>query len=370
MYLLQAATAFLLVVTTAAQIQFSPASYFNEMLEEQPEGTEVVRVGAAYLDTFGRVRTDGLFSLSSEGDAQFFTIETTAGSQGIIRTGLVFDRDPVGAQTEFVFAVTYTTPDGLISSVPVNVFLADINDNAPRFSADVFSVNLLEDTPGGSSVFTVTASDPDVSLREQVIVNIADNLQDIVEMYTITNGRILYSITSGNEHEHFEINGDSGVLSLVQGVVLDIDLLDLYNLSVMATDGGGLTDRATVVVNVLDSNDNPPVISSPLGVNLTLSEDTSVGYVVLDSINATDLDRGVNAEIRFLILSGDLTQSFFINETSGRLTVSGPLDREREAVINLTVSARDEGLPHFLQDTIQVCEHVQWIVSIADTHGT
>lgn len=358
MYFLQAVTTFLLFAATAAQIQFNPTSYFPEVSEEQPVGTEVVRVGAAYVDSFGRIRTNGVFSIPSGGDARFFAIETvstSSESRGIIRTASVFDRDALNAQTEFVFTATYTTPEGVSSSVQINVFLADINDNAPKFSDSVYTIPLFEGTPSGEAFFTVMATDPDVSLREQVVINIAEDLQDIVERYTITNGRVQYNITSGNGLGHFEINVETGTLSLAQGVVLDIDSLDFYNLTVMATDGGGLSDIATVIINVLDSNDNPPQIFSPLEVNLTIPEDTLPGYVIVDSINATDLDRGLNAEIRFLILSGDVTNSFTIDERTGQIVISSPLDREMGVVIDLTVAARDQGLPQFLQNTIQVC---------------
>ena len=358
MYYLQAITAFVLFVATAAQIQFNPTSYFPEVSEEQPVGTEVVRVGAAYVDSFGILRTNGVFSMPSGGDAMFFTIETVSTpteSRGIIRTASVFDRDALNAQTEFFFTATYTTAEGVNSSVQIHVFLADINDNAPSFTDRVYTLPLFEGTPGGADIFTVTATDPDVSLREQIVINIAENLQDIVERYTITNGRVLYNITSGNSLGHFELNAETGTLSLAQGVELDIDSLDFYNLTVMATDGGGLNDIATVIINVLDSNDNTPQILSPLGVNLTIPEDTLPGYVVIDSINATDLDRGVNAEIRFLILSGDITNSFTIDEITGRIIISAPLDREMGVVIDLTVAARDQGLPQFLQNTLQVC---------------
>ena len=363
MYNLQAITSLLLLFTSLIQAQtivFNPTSYAVQFNEEQLVGSEVTQVRASYVNSFGSLRRDGTFSIPTTGDAQYFTIETSTSSTqtiGTIRANAVFDRDLPNAQTGFSFMVTYTTPDpdNISSSVTVSVFLGDINDNPPQFTQRNYSVNLVETTQAGTSFFTPSATDPDLTLREERVVEIAPGVEDVEVVYIITNGRIFYNITSGNNLRHFVINSETGALSVRQGVALDIDAVDLYNLTVMATDGGGLSDITTVSISIIDINDNPPLILGPLGVNVTISEDTPPGYVIVDHINATDLDRGINAEIRFGIVSGDVTQSFSIDELSGRIEVSAPLDRERGAVVQLTVEARDLGLPQSLASTTQVC---------------
>ena len=338
-------------------VQFSQQVYYIEIPEEQPNGTEVVTVEASYFSSTGRRMIDGRFSIPSTGNARFFTVETTAtrtSSIGIIRTAAVLDRDAPNAQTIFEFHVTYTAPDGATATSEVSVQLTDVNDNPPRFSEEEFNVHLFEQTPGGTAFFNITATDIDLLIVERVQVEIMPNVHDLVERYTVANGRIIFSITSGNDLGHFVINEDNGTLSISPSVELDVDLIDTYNLTVVARDGGGLNDTATVVINVLDSNDNAPQILGPLGLDISLSEDTEVGYVILDSINATDEDTGPNAQIRYLILFGDITNSFTINELTGELVVSSPLDREQGAIVNLTVAARDQGVPVPLQNTIQV----------------
>ena len=338
---------------------FSPASYFPELDEEQPVGTGVVTINAFYLDSFGIPRTDGTFSLPATGDAQYFTIETASTitqSSGVISTAAVLDFDAPGVQRTFSFQATYTTPDLTSSTASVTVFLQDTNDNAPQFTQDVFISVVFEQTPGGTPFFNITATDLDSTLFESRIVEISPGLQDIVGTYTIDNGRILYSIIGGNEMGHFALSGENAysTLAVSSGVTLDIDTIDSYNLTVQATDGRGLSDIATVLITVLDSNDNHPVILSPqTGVNLTIPEDTPLGYVVLEAINATDADAGINGEIRFLIIEGDITNSFTIDELSGEIYVSASLDREVSATVRLTVAARDSGDPN-LQDTISL----------------
>ena len=363
MFVLQSLTLALAVLTslhvqhTDAQIQFSSSTYFAVLDEELPVGTEVMRVDASYRNPFGLVRADGTFIIPTDGDARFFSVETATfqgRNTGIVRTSVVFDRDTQNPQIQYTFLVTYITPGGDNGSVQFEVNLADINDNSPEFSESVFSIFVFEETPPGANVFNVTASDPDQVLVEEMLVDIGQGAQAVMEVYTVDNGRILFNITSGNELGHFSIDRENGTLSVASGVSLDVDLVDSYNLTLMATDGGGLNDMATVLITILDSNDNPPQILSPRGVDVTISEDTTPGFVILEEINATDLDSGPNADISFLIVAGDTTNSFTIDERTGEITVSDPLDREQGAVVNLTVLARDRGVPAPLQDTIFV----------------
>ncbi len=345
----------------AQQVQFEQSSYFADFDEEQSSGTVVTEIRASYFNSFGLSRSDGAFSLPTTGDAQFFAIETvsdTSTSRGVITSKTVFDRDAINAQTRFDFIVTYTTPEGTSSgTVPITVIIQDINDNRPAFPSPINRVPLVENTPAGTQFTTIFAVDLDQVLSEIQVVDISPDIQDVVEIFVITNGRILYTITTGNDFGHFSIDRETGGLSVSEGVVLNIDAIDLYNLTVMATDGGGLNDTTTVIIEIVDTNDNPPQILGPLGVSVTISEDTQVGYIIVDHFNATDSDRGVNAEIKFSISSGDVTDSFFIDELSGRITVSAPLDRERGGVVTLTVVARDSGISQFLEASTLVRIH-------------
>ena len=104
------------------QVVFNAESTFY-LLEEQPTGTAAAVLEAYYLVfspyTLG---TDGVFSLDvSQADSQFFSIESAPNglgsfTLGTLRTAAVLDRDAEGAQTVFTLTVTYSTPDGTLSS--------------------------------------------------------------------------------------------------------------------------------------------------------------------------------------------------------------------------------------------------------------
>lgn len=339
------------------QVQFVQTPYFPTVQEEQPINSTVVTVGAAILDSFGTPQR-GTFTIPVTGDAQYFNVENTGLDAGVnsavVRNSIVFDWDAENAQRQYTFPITFVSGSGASSTAQVSVSIEDINDNAPEFVRNIFEVGVFEGLPGGTSVFNVTATDPDQVLLQQVIVDRGNNVFDTQFIYTVQNGRITYNITSGNGLNHFMINSENGTLSIAPGVQLDVNQIQFYNFTVMATDGGGLSDIALVLVTILDANNNPPRILNPRGVDLTLPEDTAPGYVIVEGINATDLDSGANSLVTFLIVDGVLRESFSIDEVTGKITVSGPLDREVQSVLNLTVVARDQGVPMPLQDTIFV----------------
>ena len=294
------------------------------------------------------MRTDGTFSISStSGDHTYFTISLS----GELRSASVFDRDADGAQELFRLDVTYTTPAGTSDSRSIIVLLQDINDNTPAFVQDVFNVSVFEATAGGSVFAAVTATDPDVVARQQLV----DYVNEVVIgfRYTVENGRVIYEIVDGNELGHFNLDPDTGNVSVAMRVKLDYDDLRFYNFTIRARDGDNQTDYATLIIHVLDSNDNAPIITGPFGVSVTIPEDTPPGYIIVDHINATDGDHDTNADILFSIIDGDPLNVFSIDPTTGRITTSGALDREFASPITLVAAAIDLGEPP-LTGTVEV----------------
>ena len=92
-----------------------------------------------------------------------------------------------------------------------------------------------------------------------------------------------------------------------------------------------------------DVNDNGPMFTADFST--TIPEDASPGSVV-NTVNATDLDEGVNAELSyFFSVTVDnvenlepRTEVFRIDERSGEIQTTNILDRETQAKYDLTVS--------------------------------
>uniref|UniRef100_A0A669E8E9 Cadherin domain-containing protein n=1 Tax=Oreochromis niloticus TaxID=8128 RepID=A0A669E8E9_ORENI len=138
-------------------------------------------------------------------------------------------------------------------------------------------------------------------------------------------GTVQYNITDGNHDNFFTIDPENGYLSTT--VSLDREHIPEFNLTVEAE---GLEntlhkDKATVIITVLDRNDNAPRFSQ---IFLTeVSEDTPVGETVIKAfvlqILATDADIGKNSEIFYVI--DPQHEEFWVNATTGEIYTKQPL---------------------------------------------
>ncbi|XP_019466369.1 protocadherin gamma-A5-like, partial [Meleagris gallopavo] len=136
----------------------------------------------------------------------------------------------------------------------IRVAVLDANDNAPAFSQAVYTVRVPEDVPVGSTLLSVTATDPDDG----------------------TNGDVRYLFQEVLEQTSntFHIEAETGAISLVRN--LDFEEVDFYEFLVQAHDGGGLSDTTKITVSVTDVNDNAPEISVRSALS-EISEDAAPG---------------------------------------------------------------------------------------------
>ncbi|KAK1343382.1 hypothetical protein QTO34_016162 [Cnephaeus nilssonii] len=215
----------------------------------------------------------------------------------------------------------------------ISVRVLDTNDNSPSFDQSTYRVQLREDAPPGTLVVKLNASDPDEG----------------------SNGELGYSLssyTSDRERQLFSIDARTGEVR-VSGA-LDYEEASSYQIYVQATDRGPvpMVGHCKVLVDIVDVNDNAPeVVLTDL--YSPVPEDAAPNTVVaLLSVN--DQDSGPNRKVS---LGLEATLPFRLNGfgNSYTLVVSGPLDRERVAAYNITVTATDGGVPQLTsQRTLQV----------------
>lgn len=230
-----------------------------------------------------------------------------------------------------------TAVDGGIPSrsgtAQISVRVLDTNDNSPAFDQSTYRVQLREDAPPGTLVVKLNASDPDEG----------------------SNGELRYSLssyTSDRERQLFSIDAITGEVR-VSGT-LDYEESSSYQIYVQATDRGPvpMAGHCKVLVDIMDVNDNAPeVVLTDL--YSPVPEDVALNTVVaLLSVN--DQDSGSNRKVS---LGLEATLPFRLNGfgNSYTLVVSGPLDRERVAAYNITVTATDGGTPPLTsQKTLQI----------------
>ncbi|KAK1343482.1 hypothetical protein QTO34_016262 [Cnephaeus nilssonii] len=192
-----------------------------------------------------------------------------------------------------------------------------INHHAPQFE-DHFpqSIDILERVPLNTTLARLAATDPDTGF----------------------NGKLVYVIADGNEEGCFNIELETGLLTVA--APLDYEATSFYILNVTVYDLGmpRKSSWKLLTVHVKDCNDNAPRFP-PGGYQITISEDTEVGTTIAE-LKAKDADSDDNGRVRYTLLSP--TEKFSLHPLTGELVVTGHLDRESEPQYILKVEARDQ----------------------------
>ncbi|XP_063697547.1 cadherin-related tumor suppressor [Culicoides brevitarsis] len=212
-------------------------------------------------------------------------------------------------------------PLSLSSTTTVYCNVIDLNDNAPYFVAKHYSAAILENVAVGTKVMSVEALDEDSG----------------------ENGRITYSIESGNDKGAFEIN-NSG--ELYTKTLLDREETQMYTLNIKIEDNARLVSErlsatTQVIIYLKDVNDEAPNFVSPN--HTTVMENSIVNSIVM-SVKAVDRDEGNNGLIKYSLYS-DKSVPFTLGSNDGVLKVSGPIDHELQKEYYLYVTAHDHGNP-------------------------
>uniref|UniRef100_A0AAY4CGQ0 Protocadherin Fat 4 n=1 Tax=Denticeps clupeoides TaxID=299321 RepID=A0AAY4CGQ0_9TELE len=289
---------------------FAQSSAHVSLVEHAPAGTELLLLSA----TDGDLQANGTVTFS-------FDPETPAGVQDKFRLDGASGRLSAAAELDREEAESYLlyirASDGgrppLHSTARVNVTLADVNDNTPAFYPLQYYANVKENEPPGSYVTTVTATDPDLG----------------------ANGTVTYLITAGDAFK-FHIDGSTGKITTL--VALDREEKTAYQLQVSATDGGNLRSHkhAIVTVTVIDTQDNPPSFAQGV-YSFVMFENVPVNTVI-GAVSASSAD--LNANVTYIIASGDQRGLFAVNSATGEIFASGLIDREERAFHQLKVVAR------------------------------
>ncbi|XP_036433698.1 protocadherin gamma-A2-like [Colossoma macropomum] len=206
-------------------------------------------------------------------------------------------------------------------TVKITVTVMDANDNSPVFSLPVYRVSLLENSPKGTYVATVTATDKDKGTNAQVTYS-----------FSQSTGKSLNLFNIDSETGEITVNGD-----------LDFEKSKHFQITVEASDKGGLTDSSKVVIEVADINDNAPIISI-ISFSQAIPED-SAPETVIAMLNVKDLDSGKNGQVKCSIARD---APFKIKSTSTNffsVVTDQLLDREKVSEYNITITATDEGSP-------------------------
>uniref|UniRef100_A0A3Q3KZ64 Cadherin domain-containing protein n=1 Tax=Labrus bergylta TaxID=56723 RepID=A0A3Q3KZ64_9LABR len=247
----------------------------------------------------------------------------------------------------------------IILENPVRIFnieveILDINDNAPQFRRDIIHLDISEATPKGERFSLSNAVDPDVGSNSVKTYHLSESEYFNIEVQT---GR------DGSKFAEFILKKD-----------LDREKKAVHNLILTAVDGGTppRSGTASVIVRVLDTNDNAPTFDK-ISYSIQIMENSPIGSLVIH-LNATDLDEGSNSDLTYsysLYTSEKTQETFHLNPSTGEITVKGILSGQ--CTIKILVEDMNDNHPEISIKSFQspVNENIELdtviaVVSVSD----
>uniref|UniRef100_A0A8C4N7Z5 Protocadherin 11 X-linked n=1 Tax=Equus asinus TaxID=9793 RepID=A0A8C4N7Z5_EQUAS len=196
------------------------------------------------------------------------------------------------------------------------VKVKDENDNAPVFTQPFISLSVPENNSPGTQLTKISATDADSGRNAEI--------------------SYLLGIDAPSE---FNLDRRTGILTAVKK--LDREKQEKYSFTVLAKDNGipPLTTNATVLVTVLDQNDNSPIFTHNeynFYVPENLPRHGTVGLITV-----TDPDYGENSAVTLSIL--DVNDDFTIDPQTGVIQPNISFDREKQESYTFYVKAEDGG---------------------------
>lgn len=304
--------------------------------EEQAPRTYIGNVGV--VSKLATLLTESQFALLkfSAPDSKYFYIDEKTGE---LTSALKIDREvvcdslPVCKLSADVIVYTRLNSGDfdLLKVITVDVEILDINDNSPTFPEGTVSLRVPESSNPSEELPTSGAVDKDTGLNS-------------VQQYSFKDPTDTFALSV---HK----NGDgSSYLGIISKGLLDREVRNFYQVTVVATDGGTPQRSGAVIINITvsDINDNQPEFEQA-SYNQSVPENVALKVPIM-KVHATDKDEGKNAEISYQFSSrvpNKIRQKFTIDEQTGEISAQGNIDYEEDKLFQFIVEAVDHGMPQF-----------------------
>ncbi|XP_064617448.1 cadherin-23-like [Liolophura sinensis] len=345
------------------------SNYQASIFEDAPGGKPVVNISATDADGMSP-NNEIQYSIASGGQDKFLVNPGTGELE--VAYGASFDRDIQSFYNLTVVARDKGFPQ-LSSNTSVTISILDVNNKPPEFKDSGIAFSVQENATDGTVVGSYTAMDKDTTanLTYDIMVNKTTGIDE-----------------SGSEvkdaelvKDYFSVKPDTGEIIVVSSP-LDRETAEVVKLTVRVRDKNALpafgeqTATGTVTVTLLDYNDNAPEFSKPQGYSRNVSEREVPGYEIL-TVSAIDKDKDQRIEFEL----SPQSPKFSIDRSTGKVTLSEKLDREKEGNHTVTVIAYDSGTPRLSSNTTvtinvldendnnpQFVSHPQEILISEDSH--
>ena len=260
--------------------------------------------------------TDSLTYSLAGTDYSYFAIDGSSGALSF-KNSPDFE-NPLDQGADNTYELNIQASDGVnASALTLSVAVNNLNDNAPGFGRDSFSLSTAENNSG--TIYTAAASDAD-------------------------GDTLAYSL-AGTDSSLFAIDSANGELSFATAPDFegaeDSNNDNSYELEIVASDGEQSAALA-LQVSVTDLNDESPQVTSFSSLALSIFDITL--YDVIYTATATDADAGDQLSYA---LSGADASHFQLGSISGELSFiqspssTSPRDADANNVYEIIIKVSD-----------------------------
>ncbi|XP_063354041.1 protocadherin alpha-8-like isoform X34 [Pelmatolapia mariae] len=210
-------------------------------------------------------------------------------------------------------------------TMEIIVNVLDVNDNMPVFARDSYTAVLDENSPIGTTIVQVNATDLDDGLNGEVVYSFGNNVNKKLRQL-------------------FKVDSNTGEI-IVKGPI-DYEEKDRYQIDIKASDKGPvpLATEKSVKITIVDLNDNTPEIEVT-SFSSAVPEDSKPGRTVA-LISVNDKDSGVNGKVMCSVSEGvPFTLTPSLQENMYSLVTKSLLDREHQPKYDIRIVAKDAGNP-------------------------
>uniref|UniRef100_UPI0037E7CF6E protocadherin gamma-A1-like isoform X18 n=1 Tax=Semicossyphus pulcher TaxID=241346 RepID=UPI0037E7CF6E len=252
-----------------------------------------------------------------------FMLKLHSQSDGSKKVEMILQK-PLDREKQEHISLVLKAEDGgepqMSGTMQIHVTVLDVNDNAPVFSKPVYKASITENSAIGTLVTKVSASDADKGSNGEVTYVIGNSMDTVSKL--------------------FHINSEGEVI--LDGPI-DYEKERNYHIDIEAIDLGGLSDSSKIIIDVIDVNDNSPIVNM-ISTSGSVPEDSALKTVIaLMSVNDPDSD--TNGKVQCVINENIPFEIKFTSNNFYSLVTDSDLDRERASEYNITVTCSDEGVP-------------------------
>ncbi|XP_042275784.1 protocadherin alpha-8-like [Thunnus maccoyii] len=242
---------------------------------------------------------------------------------------LLYLHKPLDKETARSHRLQLTAVDGgkpaRSGTIDIIINVLDVNDNMPVFTKDSYVAVLNENSPIGTTIMQVNATDSDDGLNGEVVYSFGNNVNNKLRKL-------------------FEVDANTGEI-IVKGLI-DFEAKDKYEIDIKASDKGPvpLATEKSVMITIVDLNDNAPEIEVT-SFSSAIPEDSKPGTTVA-LISVNDNDSGVNGKvICYIIEDVPFTLTPSLQDNMYSIVTKSLLDREHQSKYDVTIVAKDAGEP-------------------------